>query len=119
MVESSKRKSSVKRQITLVDCGDSFPQRITLNERICEYIPLGTDHTAILRECIRLAWNMVLSTTGARMTAQSLVESWLPPSLNPAPSPIQLDLAYAKAVGEVGNVKKSYPVTVFMDSNMR
>jgi hypothetical protein len=119
MVESSKRKSSVKRQITLVDCGDSFPQRITLNERICEYIPLGTDHTAILRECIRLAWNMVLSTSGARMTAQSLVESWLSPSLTPAPSPIEKDQVYAKAVLEVENFKNSYPVTVCMDSNMR
>lgn len=119
MAEPSKRKSSLRRQISLVDCGDSFPQRITLNERICEYIPLGPDHTAILHECIRLAWIMVFSTTGARMTAQSLVESWLPSSLDPAPSSIQVDLAYAKAVAEVDNFKNSYPVTVFMDSNVR
>jgi hypothetical protein len=119
MAEPSKRKSSVRRQISLVGCGDSFPQRITLNERICEYIPLDTDHTAILHECIRLAWSMVFSTTGARMTAQSLVESWLPPSLDPALSPTEKDQVFAKAVLEVENFKNSYPVTVFMDSNMR
>jgi hypothetical protein len=80
-----------------VDCGDSFPQRITLNERICEYIPLDTDHTTILHQCIRLAWNMVFSAIGARMTAQS---------------------PFAKAVTEVENFRNSYPVTVFMDGRI-
>ena len=94
-----------------MDCGDSSPQRIILNERICEYIPLGPDHTAILQECIRLAWNMVFSATGARMTAQSLVESWLPASRDPTRSPKEVDLAFAKAVVEVENFRKSYPVT--------
>ena len=117
MAEPSKRKS-VRREISLVDCGDASPQRITLNERICDYYPHGPDHTAILHECIRLAWNMVFSTTGSRMTAQSLVESWLPASRDPAPSPTEKEQALAKAVRGVGKFKKSYPVTVFMDSNM-
>jgi hypothetical protein len=119
MAEPSKRKSSVKRQISLVDCGDSFPQRITLNERICKYDHLSPDHTAIPHECIRLAWNMVFSASGARMTAQSLVESWLPASMDSAPSPSEKDLAFARAVVEVENFKNSYPITVFMDSNIR
>ena len=117
--EPSKRKSSVRRQISLVDCSDSSPQRITFNERNCEYYYHGPDHTTILHECIRLAWNMVFSTTGARMTAQSLIESWLPASRDPAPSPAKMDQAFAKAVVEVENFRKSYSVTVFMDSNMR
>ena len=117
--EPSKRKSSVKREISLVDCGNASPQRITLNERICEYYPYGPDHTAILHECIRLAWNMVFSTVGARMTAQSLAESWLPASMDAAPFTTEVDLAFAKAVVEVEKFRKSYPVTVFMDSNMR
>jgi hypothetical protein len=119
MVEPSKRKSSIKRQISLVDCGNSSPKRITLNERICEYYPHGPDHTAILHECIHLAWSMVFTTIGTPMTAQSLVESWLPPSLDPAPSPTGKDLAFAEAVVEVENFRKSYPVTVFMDGGIR
>jgi len=118
MAELSKRKSSVRRQSSLVDCGDSFLRRITLSERVCELFPDRPDHTTILHECIGLAWNMGFSTTGARMTAQSLVESWLPPSIHPAPS-TEGNLAFAKAVVKVDNFKNSYPVTVFMDSNMR
>jgi len=53
------------------------------------------------------------------MTAQSLVESWLPPSIHPAPSSTEGNLAFAKAVVKVDNFKNSYPVTVFMDFNMR
>ena len=101
MAEPSKRKSWARRQISLVDCGDSSPQRITLNERICEHDGLGPDHTPILHECIRLAWNMVFSAVGARMTAQSLAESWLPAYIHPAPSSNEVDLAFARAVGEV------------------
>jgi len=50
----------------------------------------------------------------ARITAQSLAESWLEPSVLPAPSPAEVDLVFAKALAEVESFEKSYPVIVYM-----
>ena len=108
------KRSTPKRLVSLVDCGNASPQRVTLSERLDEGVPHSPGQTTIIHECIRLAWNMVFSAVGARITAQSLLESWLHPSVLPALSPAEVDLVFAKALAEVKSFEKSYPVIVYM-----
>jgi len=108
------KRSTPKRLVSLVDCGNSSPQRVTLSERLDEPIPHSPGQTTIIHECIRLAWNMVFSAVGTRITAQSLLESWLEPSVHPAPSPTEVNLVFAKALTEVESFERSYPVIVYM-----
>lgn len=109
-----RRRSTPRRLVSLVDCGNSSPQRVTLSERLDEGVPHSHGQTTIIHECIRLAWNMVFSAVGARVTAQSLLESWLEPSEHPAPSLAEVDLIFAQALAEVESFEKSYPVIVYM-----
>jgi hypothetical protein len=118
MGEPATRRSTVNRLISLVDSGNSSSQRNTLNERVQGYFPHDPDHTTILHECIGLAWSIVFSAVGARITAQ-LLESWLAPSVHPAPSVAEMDLTFANAIAEMESFQNSVNVAVSMESNPR